>query len=50
MIMNQIIEGITYIHEELNSVHRDIKPQNIFMNDDFTVKIGDLGLMKIMGS
>ena len=49
-IVDQVIEGLSYIHEELCTVHRDIKPHNIFMKDDFTVKIGDLGLIKPMNA
>ncbi|KAK4240940.1 kinase-like domain-containing protein [Achaetomium macrosporum] len=45
----QLFEGIKYLHDR-NMVHRDLKPENILlMDEDFTVKIGDFGLAKIVG-
>ncbi|CAD8146150.1 unnamed protein product [Paramecium pentaurelia] len=42
-IFIQILEGIIYMHDNLY-IHRDLKPQNIFINSKKEVKIGDLGL------
>lgn len=36
--------GLDYIHNNQNLIHRDIKPKNIFFNDDDQIRIGDLGL------
>jgi serine/threonine protein kinase len=36
---------LQYLHHK-KIVHRDIKPQNIFLKDDETLKIGDLGVAK----
>ena len=44
-IIDQILSGLSYIHDGLKTIHRDIKPGNIFMNKDLHVKIGDLGLI-----
>jgi serine/threonine protein kinase len=41
---------LTPFQHDRNMIHRDIKPENILlMDDDFTVKIGDFGLAKIVG-
>ncbi|KAK7104638.1 eIF-2-alpha kinase GCN2-like isoform X2 [Littorina saxatilis] len=38
-----ITEGLLYIHD-MNVIHRDLKPVNIFLNSNDLVKIGDFGL------
>ncbi|KAH0484115.1 MAG: hypothetical protein KVP17_004919 [Porospora cf. gigantea B] len=42
----QILQGLVYIHEDLNVIHRDIKPANIFMTDENHLKIGDFGICR----
>ncbi|MDD2591558.1 MAG: Stk1 family PASTA domain-containing Ser/Thr kinase [Erysipelotrichaceae bacterium] len=42
-IMKQLIEATAVAHEA-NIVHRDIKPQNVLITDDNTVKITDFGI------
>ena len=37
--------GLKEIHQN-NLIHRDLKPDNIFLNADLTVKIGDFGISK----
>lgn len=44
-IFHQIVEGVREIHSK-GFIHRDLKPKNIFLSDDHTVKIGDFGLSK----
>ncbi len=47
-IAMQIAAGLAKAHEK-NIVHRDIKPGNIILQQDGTVKIIDFGLSKLMG-
>ena len=43
--VKQISNGLKYIHQN-NIIHRDIKPKNIFIKNDFQIKIGDFGLSR----
>ena len=43
-IFLQFAEAIEYLHEKEKLIHRDLKPNNIFLTDSRSVKIGDLGL------
>ena len=42
-IFRQLLEGIAYAHET-DVVHRDLKPDNIFITDSSGVKVVDFGL------
>jgi len=46
-IFIQICLGLGYIHNQ-KILHRDLKTLNIFLTKDFNVKIGDLGVAKIL--
>ena len=46
-IFIQISLGLFYLHSK-KILHRDIKTKNIFLNSDFSIKIGDLGVAKIL--
>ncbi|HYC56904.1 MAG TPA: protein kinase [Candidatus Binatia bacterium] len=45
-IMVQVCDGLNYAHKK-GIVHRDIKPGNIFLQNDGTVKILDFGIAQM---
>lgn len=45
-IVNAILKGMSYLHENKNFLHRDIKPQNILRFKDGNYKLSDFGLVK----
>jgi len=48
-IARQICRGLRYAHEK-NVFHRDIKPQNILIDDSGKVAISDFGIARIFSS
>ncbi|KAM4116012.1 hypothetical protein ACJW30_02G018300 [Castanea mollissima] len=45
-----IARGLLYLHEECYTqiIHCDIKPQNVLLDNNFTAKIADFGLAKLL--
>lgn len=42
-LFREIVEGLVHIHTQ-GMIHRDLKPQNIFLDSSGHIKIGDFGL------
>jgi len=45
-ILEQVSAGLSYAHS-MNVIHRDVKPDNIFILKDGTVKITDFGIARV---
>jgi len=45
-ILAQVVEGLSFAHT-MNVVHRDVKPDNIFILDNGTVKVTDFGIARV---
>ena len=48
-IMNQLTDGLAHAHDAY-IIHRDIKPQNIMIEDDGLIKITDFGIAMALNS
>ena len=45
-IIAQLCDGLSYAHEQ-GVVHRDVKPDNVFILEDGSVKLLDFGIAKL---
>eukprot|EP00347_Sterkiella_histriomuscorum_P000401 403376005 len=45
-IFIQVVRGLKSMHD-LNIMHRDLKSANVFLNKDFTAKLGDMNVSKV---
>ncbi|CAM0948946.1 unnamed protein product [Alopecurus aequalis] len=45
-------EGLAYMHSKANVtiLHGDVKPANVLINDDYTPKISDFGISRLMAT
>ena len=48
-VMKQLVSAINHAHEH-KIIHRDIKPQNVLVKDDGTIKITDFGIAVANGN
>ncbi|MEL7834838.1 protein kinase domain-containing protein [Fodinibius sp. Rm-B-1B1-1] len=48
-LFKQVLEAVRYAHENL-VIHRDLKPDNILVNDNDEIKILDFGISKLLES
>jgi len=46
-ILYQMLQAVKFFHAS-GVIHRDIKPCNIFINSDLSVKVGDFGMSRLL--
>ncbi|CAL1536052.1 unnamed protein product [Lymnaea stagnalis] len=45
----QILEGVSYLHtRKIPIIHRDIKAQNVLLEDDINIRLADFGVSKML--
>ena len=45
----QLVVALHYLHSQ-RVLHRDLKSLNVFLSRQMTVKLGDLGVAKVLGT
>ena len=48
-IIEQICFGLRDLHDS-KIIHRDLTPDNIFIDENYNIKIGDFGVSKILNT
>lgn len=49
-MLNQVLNGLHFLHTVKHHIHRDLKPENILMNSLGQVKLSDFGISKQLDS
>jgi MAP/microtubule affinity-regulating kinase len=49
MMFRQVVRGLRYLHQEVGLVHRDLKLENILVDEMGVCKIGDFGMARKIG-
>lgn len=50
MMFRQVVRGLRYLHEISQLVHRDMKLENVLVDEMGTCRIGDFGMSRKIGS
>lgn len=46
----QLLSAVWYCHEVVNIFHRDIKPDNILLDEEENIKLSDFGVSDMFGN
>jgi serine/threonine protein kinase len=46
-IARQVLLALLFLHEDLNAVHKDIKPQNILIDSQGKIVLADFGILEV---
>ncbi|KJA21156.1 hypothetical protein HYPSUDRAFT_108749, partial [Hypholoma sublateritium FD-334 SS-4] len=50
MMFRQVVRGLRYLHEDAGYVHRDMKLENVLVDETGLCKIGDFGMSRRIGA
>jgi len=48
--LEQVLQGLMYLHQTRHIIHRDIKPSNLLVNHKGEVKISDFGVSAVLAN